>query len=643
MKLGSAYGDLYLVDQLGASNNTTFLSDANYVPGSNPETPCTDPTYRPANYILSRADCYGYFNAGSPGIGTPADNFLYDLTFSNAFVMGNYAGYYAYADNLARNPSGAALTNLPGRIIINAGNLDLTRTTIYDPEAEVVIKADNLLSITGATVSCRNLSFDVGSASGNLNITNLSAATSFNTELSGPISAFSIVWTNYETQISAVWTDYVSQVVYTNYDTNGVKATLTNQSQINIHVLLVDASGLFTKVPVTIQDFILHSTNMTVSDPITVARTLLFDGRSLTLRTNLTLSGDVQSWSWLNAPTLLYFTNNGVLSIPYDAHFGDDGPTNYAAFVNYGTIITSNNSITINSDYFQNDGTLYAIAGGVFVTASTGKVENASIISGEDADFSGGTLQLSNTTISAKGHLYFNLTNALYDAGSSGNTLTCTNGFSLLSEPTIGTLMGTTIRSVALNGAEVDHVWAAVDRGNTQAGFSNNVVVRNLVLTDDGSEPLFVFSGASANNGLYVSNLDLSGLSDPAYENEIQIAPNLNIYYITNSPLGAWVYLNSHFAGHFIHAASGITPYVGNPPSGPSPKFAINCVGSGQIQFTVNDGYVAGQTYIVEASTNLSNWVPIFTTNAPPSGLFQFIIPDASSYPTRFYRVVPQQ
>ena len=642
----SASGEeFYLVDTLGALTNRGLLLNTNYFIGSNPRTPCTDPTYRPANYTFPAPP--DSFANGSPGVGKPAATFLYTPpppttgSFTNDIVQATYAGYSAYIDNLIRRPFGDAVTNLPGRIIINADSLDLTRTTIANRGAEVVIQANHLISSTGAVVSCQNLSYNLGSTNGTLNVTpNLASQSCLG--FNGTVDAFSALWTNGMATVIPSWTS--------NTTTTLIDSTpLTNFAEMDFHVLLVDASGLSSTVPVTVQDLILNATNMVVSDPMTVVQTLLFGSTnnvpySLNLQSNLNLSGNLQNWTYVNAPHLRYFTNNGVLSIPQDAHFGDDGPTNYASFVNNG-IITAGGGETIDSDYFQNSGTLYAL-GGVFVTTSTGLVtNNASIISGQDVDFSGGTLKLTHATIAAGNHLYFNLTNALYDAGpASGNTLICTNGFSLLSMPTgSATLMGTTIRSVALNGAEVDHVWAAVDRGNTQAGFSGNVVICKLVLTTNlgsSSEPLFVFSGASANNGLYVSNLDLSGLAD--FANEIQVNPNLVIYYISvtgPTPLQ----LTTAFGSRFIQAAGGIIPSIGNPPSGPSPKFTANyVVGSGQIQFTVNDG-VAGQTYTVEASTNLpaGNWVPIFTTTAPLDGLFQFVVPeDVSSYPNRFYRVV---
>lgn len=58
---------------------------------------------------------------------------------------------------------------------------------------------------------------------------------------------------------------------------------------------------------------------------------------------------------------------------------------------------------------------------------------------------------------------------------------------------------------------------------------------------------------------------------------------------------------------------------------------------NGQAQFTISG--IAGQTYIIDASTNLSsaaNWVLIATTNAP-SSLFLFMDPAATTT-QRFYR-----
>jgi uncharacterized membrane protein len=598
---------LYLQDTLGSSTNRGLLSDKNYVPGSDPHNSCYNPTYRPANYILAWVDPQGSFANGSPGAGPPTNNFLYDsASFTNAAVLATYAGYSAYINDLV-NPQA-------GIIVIDATNLNLNRTVITNRGAEIVIQVNNLTG-TPTLVSCQNLSFNIGSTNGYLNVTNLVSSSGM-PGLNGTLSAFSAFWTN-----------------------------RTSSATYYFHVLLVDASGLVSTVPVTVQNLILNSTNMIVSDPMNVGQTLLFNGQSLTLLTNLTLFGNLQNWTYAIAPNLRYFTNNGKLFIPQDAHFGDDGPTNYAAFVNNGTI-TNAGGLTIDSDYFQNSGTLYA-TGKVFVITSTGLVANATITSvRQGVDFTGGALELTNATINVGNHLNFNMTNKLYDAGpSSGNVLNCNNGFSLLSASNavnsnfMGDLLGTAIFEEVTNEAEVDHVWAGVDRGTNAAGFSNNVAIGYLGLDDNSApfgDPLFAFGGTSTNagitNGLYVTNLDLSGLTDPAYEKEIQIAPNLNIYYISVHPSGAAAYLSSHNfgGGHFVHVTN-VTP-VGYQPNILS--LGLSAAGTGssqQFQLTVNG--VADQTFVLQASTDLVNWVNI-CTGTPP-----FIDPNASNYPTRFYRI----
>ncbi len=88
---------------------------------------------------------------------------------------------------------------------------------------------------------------------------------------------------------------------------------------------------------------------------------LQFNGTSLTINGGINLTGFIEDWSSTTAPILRYFTNNGSLSIPNDAHFGDDGKTNYAAFVNTGTITAG--AEYINSDYSRVGGSQSATVG----------------------------------------------------------------------------------------------------------------------------------------------------------------------------------------------------------------------------------------------------------------------------------------
>jgi hypothetical protein len=60
------------------------------------------------------------------------------------------------------------------------------------------------------------------------------------------------------------------------------------------------------------------------------------------------------------------------------------------------------------------------------------------------------------------------------------------------------------------------------------------------------------------------------------------------------------------------------------------PQFSIG--GAAQVSVTG----LTGQTYIIECSTNLINWVPVYTN----SGTFMFTDPAAINFPHRFYQAV---
>ncbi len=327
--------DLYIVDTLGSQTNRGVLSNSgntNSVPGSDPINPCTAPRFRPANYTVERVDS-GFTNGFAGNVTPPPANFLYDvgsppciMAFSNSTVSADVSAYQAYVDDLAYNPSWDAISNLPGRIIINANNLDLTRTVISNSGPEVVIQANNLIGSASAVISCQNLNYTLGSSNGMVNVINL-ATNGTLPGLNGTVSLWSAEWTNFQSMVLGRGTNSV-----------------TNTMEFDFHVLLADASQLSTTVPVTVQNLILQ-TNAVINDSMNLAGTFFFGGQSLTLNGSLSLSGNLQNWSGALAPSLLYFTNNGSLSIPNVAHFGDDTAVPYNEFVNSGQIYASGQTI----------------------------------------------------------------------------------------------------------------------------------------------------------------------------------------------------------------------------------------------------------------------------------------------------------
>ncbi|MGD1088590.1 MAG: hypothetical protein ABR955_07665, partial [Verrucomicrobiota bacterium] len=240
---------IYLVDRLVSATNSGLIPSSTLY---DPYYECSSAVFRPANYTVSRTDSGGYFADGSPGSGLPPANFFYNPNFSNAVVQANYAAYAAYIDDVTSDQqSGTVVTNLGGRIIINADNLDLNRAGL-SAQGEIMIQANNLISSTGAVVSCQNLSFNLGSPGGYLNFTNLAALTT--SKLQGNIAAYSFVWTNGLT------------VMLPNY--TNTPPMITNIVPVVFYAMIVDASSLSSTVPVTVQDLILNSSNMVVSDSL---------------------------------------------------------------------------------------------------------------------------------------------------------------------------------------------------------------------------------------------------------------------------------------------------------------------------------------------------------------------------------------
>ncbi|MBI3850122.1 MAG: hypothetical protein HY298_07515 [Verrucomicrobia bacterium] len=554
---GNDLSSIYLVDTLASETNRSFYTNF------------TDLlTLRPQNYLLERLEPFE-FAFGFSGNADFTPNFLYDTNFASATVTNDYAAYSAFVDNIASRPPNipaGTVTNLPGRIEIEADSLDVTKTR-FRADGLLNIRTKHLISSSNAVVDCENLSYTLGSTNGNLKVQNLAKESV--TRFQGDIFAWSGVWTN---QLNIIIPNFAPDPADTNVPpTKFIPAPLTNVTEVRLHALLVYAGDMLTEVPVVVNAMVTHSTNVAINDKMIVVQSFLIDGQSFTLNGSITFSNTVfidtrgnaivvslDSWIATNAPNLLYFTNNGTLKIPREAHFGDDRLIPYSAFVNKANITAGGQSIA--SSYFENDGNLTANDGGIFVTTPSGKMEDGQISATADVQFFASVLKFDRSSINTGSRLDLMVTNSLFDAGgTAGNLFTCRDGFRLLIKPQTGDLLGTTFQTVAPNFAEVDHDWAGADRGPSAAGFSDNAAIGGLALTPEGFDPLFVFSGTGEANGLYVDFLDLSQLSD--YQNQLQIDPNLVIYYAAASlsftppftngaPQQPEEYLDGQFNGH---------------------------------------------------------------------------------------------
>jgi len=585
---------VFLEDRLASGGTTGVLAN---IIGCPPLR-----TFRPANYELGRLPFFPgpTGNNGTPdqnffmasGAGLNNTNFSLDLVTNIVITNGEFSAYSAFLDNVVSRPQpvqGATVSDLPGRIEIDAANLDLTRARLR-AEGTIIIQTANLISSSNAIIDCQNLNFNLTSTNGNLKIQSLVPDTV--SRLKGNIYAWSAVWSNTAMTIITNNYDFTNVVSTTPGTTNevtnvvAVLSPLTNFITIGFHTLILDGTELTTVLPVSVYELATHSTNVVVEDNLNLIESVLFDGRSLTFNGDVTIPGftppvnesagppevdtAIQNWIYTNAPNVLNFTNNGYFFIWNESHFGDDRPTPYSTFVNTGIVDAW--SIQIDSDYVQNNGTLFGNIGPMTIQCGTGKFENASDLTGAGCEFLAGSLKFNNYQLEAIGTLNFSVTGSLFDAGgASSNVFNVQNGFNLWIKPPTGDLLGTTLETVApaTPTIQINHTWAGQDRGTNVAGYLNNTAVGKLVLLSDGPDPLFHFSGTGARNGLYVDLLDLSTLTD--YTNQLSIDPSLVIYYaaaqlsftpppVDGIPQQPEEYLNGQFGGRLRWVSSFAGP-----------------------------------------------------------------------------------
>ncbi len=534
--------------------------------------------------------------------GQVTDPVILSDAVTNASVQsGSLSAYSPYIDNIvSRAPLIAAgtETNLPGRIRISANDLDLTKTRLRG-EGEIMLKSVNLISSTGTVVDAENLSFDLSSQSGTLKFENLSKD-NVTGRLRGQVFMWSSVWSNV---VEVILDSYSISNDTSQTNANGdtitnviaIPAPITNNINVRLHAFMLDARSLTNVLPVTTFELITHTPDVVINDNVSVVKSLLFtNAQSLTLNGNLTLPGiypvlrpadepvgvlvtgspgpgippstAVQSWIYSNAPNLLYFTNNGSLSISNEAHFGDDRAFPYLSFINSGSVFAGA-TIRVNSTYVENTGDLSS-PGTVFIQSDSARFDAGSTFAGGSVQFISSDLKLNNYSLTTEGFLNFIVSGSLFDGGPGTTTSIETfHGFNLYIKPLAGDLLYTTFSSVApfFPSIQVSHVWAGDDRGATANGYVNNEAIGTLALSTESPDPTFRFSGTGvgAHNGMYIDLLDLSALG-ANFLNEIEIDPSLTIYFAAAKvsagftlPLGpngrrlsAEEYLDGKFGGH---------------------------------------------------------------------------------------------
>jgi hypothetical protein len=224
--------------------------------------------------------------------------------FQNIFTTANISNYYSYMNgnivatsvstNISdTNPHGA-LTNLPGRVMINAGNeLNLEKAIISGQDYLSLYSPNQFDGSAGARIDSPYADINLGVTNGQMTVSNV---------LSGSLPT----WGGNIQAWSTRWVE--------------TSATATN----DFRVLIVSSQLQPTAAP-WVKDLNLHgATNLVLSDALNVYNSMYVDAQSLTLTTNGVGNGATSqdgelNWVGLSPlstaqfPNLRDLTNNGAM------------------------------------------------------------------------------------------------------------------------------------------------------------------------------------------------------------------------------------------------------------------------------------------------------------------------------------------
>lgn len=399
----------------------------------------------------------------------------------------------------------------PGRVEIFGDRVNLNRTRIKG-ETTVTIKARDLASNAVAQVDAPILEFDIASTSPPLVISNLAPATV--RRFSGQLQAWSGVWETVERDPM---------------DTNITYTT-------DFHVLVV-SPFVSSEVGVSTTDLFLAADQITIADQITVGRAFRIDARDWTISDTGLLSlpfGYAMGAS--NILGLVNFTNFGIINMSGSANFGlEEGVDRLENYVIAPGGSFSASGHQIGAANVQLGGSLFASAGGIIIEADSISL-SGSLMASSDIDIRAPVIVASNSFITAgslafPASLVFEASDTFVDAGiGQPNDWTAHGGIQVLTLPSTGDLLGTSVRVPLPAFGEALIVWPSADFGASAGGFANNLALGTLVL-DGGTFSLFRFEGVQDPGAIYINRLELNGepAADPV--NAIEIEPGMTVYF----------------------------------------------------------------------------------------------------------------
>ena len=171
------------------------------------------------------------------------------------------------------------------------------------------------------------------------------------------------------------------------------------------------------------------------------------------------------------------------------------------------------------------------------------------------------------------------------------------------------------------------------------AGTGGPYSVTNATLTFDDAAASSLPASGQIVTGIFKPTDDLALPLFPSPAPTGPYATNLGAFH-GSAPNGTWsLYVFDNSPGDSGVINGGWSLNITTVELLPSPA-SLAAVGKANGTFTLMLSGVPGQTYVIEASTDLINWAPV-ATNTAVGGTFEYTDSNATSYPSRFFRARP--
>lgn len=416
-----------------------------------------------------------------------------DITFVQTTELDGTTIY----DLLAPTPiEGASITNLAGRVSIDAKELDLTGARIQGQGA-VTIRADNLKSSRGAIIDAPVLSYDIGSTNEVLAIRDLAKGSS--SRFGGQFAVYSTTFTN----------STETQIVEPPTDPNGSPTTNTVPLIAIYHVTVV-RNSLDTKRDTIMNDLVLRSKSVDIQDPMYVDGKFYTTAASLTTQGPL-LFGSLTNFTDANVPNLRNWTNtvSGVLAVESVVNVGGALPGSLTLDVFRNEGVVASTAVAIGARRFELAGELYAEAGSIRISAENFVSEGGILTGGNNAIIRASTANLAGLTAQIGGEFGLAVTESLTDGGAATPSLVSVQyGVQIYEKPKTSDLRGTTLEINVPSYSRATSIWPASDVGKTPVGFTNNLALGSLKLEVKAGGVAW-FYGEDPTNAIYVEKLAL--------------------------------------------------------------------------------------------------------------------------------------